>query len=127
MNFYEARELFKNMYKEIPVAFEFDEQCIHSLETLYTEGKMHAQNHVEYRRVKVTPNGMDSFYVPIQPHRMLASASYIKKKIPKDEIHFHSHDKINFTKATDEEKIVKLKELSDLTGMTPEEIKIRLE
>lgn len=79
MNFFEAQEFFKKMHPDKLVTFEFDDKCIRQIESIYTDGEMHDINHIEYRQVKVTPSGMDSIYVPIQPHRMLISADEVKK------------------------------------------------
>jgi hypothetical protein len=82
MNLYEAQDFFKQMYKDKKVVIEFDDKCIRKIECIYTDGNLHDTNHIEYRNVKVSVEGMESVYVPIQPHRMLISADQIKQKIP---------------------------------------------
>jgi hypothetical protein len=81
MNFYEAQDFFKKMYTDKLVTFEFDNKCIRQIEAIHTDGEIHDINHVEYRQVKVTPQGLPSVYVPIQPHRMCIKAEDLKKHI----------------------------------------------
>ena len=70
MNFFEAQDFFKKMYPEILVSFEFDEKCMRTMEIIHTDGQVNPVHHIEYNKVKVTPLGSDSIYVPIAPHRM---------------------------------------------------------
>lgn len=81
MNFFEAQEFFKKIYPDRLLTFEFDGKCIHQIEAIHADGEMREVNHIEYRYVKVTPQGLQSIYVPIQPHRMLISADELKKHI----------------------------------------------
>lgn len=127
MDYYQTQSFFKEMFKGQKVSFEFDDKCIRKLELIYSEGKMHIDNHIEYQKVKVTTENFTPFYVPIQPHRMIAPVSFVKDKVHEDEIYFHQEHKDAYAKASDEEKAMKLTELSALTGMSAEQIKKQLE
>jgi|SRR5271154_424068 len=90
MNFYEAQDFFKKLYPDKLVTFDFDDKCIRQIECVYTEGQLHPANHVEYNQVKMTPQGLPSQYIPIQPHRMIVTAATVKAKIAQDDIHMHA-------------------------------------
>lgn len=89
MNLFEAQEIFAKMNPGKNITFEFDEKCIRQIECIYTEGKLHPHNHVQYECVKVSVEGNEPIYVPIQPHRAIIDCHTVKNKIGKDEIHVY--------------------------------------
>lgn len=81
MNYFEAKEMFKKMYPEKKIDFEFDEKCHRVHELIYTDGKPNPVHHIENDKVKVSVEGMDAIYVPIQPHRECATWEHMKSLI----------------------------------------------
>ena len=81
MDIYEAQEFFKQMNPGKQITFEFDANCIRFIECVHTDTEMHENNHVEYRKLKVTVQGNDPIYVPIIPHRMIIKADDVKNHI----------------------------------------------
>lgn len=69
MNIFEVQDLFRNMYPEKKVSFEFDEKCHRYHELVYTDGKPNPVHHVDNNKVKVTVEGMEPKYVDIDSHR----------------------------------------------------------
>lgn len=125
MNFFEAQEFFKKMYPDKLITFEFDDKCIAQIECIYTDGDIHMINHIEYRQVKCTPQGMPSTYIPIQPHRMMISAEEMKKKISSSNIFIHPDEVKNLKliqSSKDPSFDIKLMELSYLSGLSKDEI-----
>ncbi len=86
MNYFEAQETFKKMYPDKNIAFDFDDNCVRIIECIYTDGELHYTNHIQYEKLKVSVDGMNPIYVPIQSHRMLIDADMLKSKIQKDKI-----------------------------------------
>lgn len=129
MDYFEAQEFFKQAYPGKQISFDFDDNCIRQIETIYTDGKMHISHHVECRKLKVTVDGILPIYVPILPHRMHMTSSQIKKKIPNDDIYWHPNELENLQKLKDENSPflnVRLQELSDITGKSKDEISSQL-
>lgn len=69
MDFYEAQDFFNQMYPGKKIAYEFDDKCQRKCEIVFTDGKPNDIHHVENNKVKVTVEGQNPVYVPIQPHR----------------------------------------------------------
>jgi len=125
MNYYEAQDAFKKMYPDRLVTFEFDEKCIRRIECVYTDGEMHMGNHIEYRHVKVIPEGMPSLYVPIDPHREIITAATVKAKIPKDAVYVHPDELKMLKELKDSDSpyyTSKLYELASYAGIDSEQI-----
>ncbi len=125
MNFFEAQEFSKKWYPDKLVTFELDEKCIRQIECIYTDSEMHMINHVEYNQVKVTPQGMESIYVPIQSHRQLITAAQIKSKVSKDSIYIHPDEikTLNEMKSKVDPLLeMKLDELSLHSGISKDDI-----
>ena len=129
MNLYEAQDFFKKMYPDKQISYDFDDSCIRQIECIYTDGKLHSHNHVEYQKVRVTVEGMSPMYVPIAPHRMIGSAAYVKGKIPRDDVHIHP-DELKTLQGlineNDDRQHQKLAEMIEITGLTADQIKARL-
>lgn len=127
MNFYEAQEFFKKLYPDRLVTFDFDDKCIRHIECIYTDGQLHPTNHVEYQQVKVTPQGMPSQYVPIQPHRMILTANTIKNKLANDDIYMHPDwiQSLNELKGTPYYDIA-IKEHIEMTGLSRAQIESKI-
>lgn len=70
MNFFEAQEFFKKMYPGKKISYDFDDNCARMHEIIYTEGKPNTHHHVDNDQVRVSVEGMDPFYCPIQSHRL---------------------------------------------------------
>ncbi len=88
MDLFQLQDFFKNMYPEKLITYEFDEKCQRVHELIYTDGKPNEYHHVEYNKVKVTPDKLDSIYVDIAPHREVFTWDAIKQIInSKTEIH----------------------------------------
>lgn len=81
MNLYETKDFFKKLYPNKEVLFEFDNNCIRSIEITQTEGKAHLYHHIDYDKLKVTPNGDPSVYIPISNHREVCTFEWIKNHI----------------------------------------------
>ncbi len=127
MNFFEAQEFFKKMYPDKLVSFEFDDNCIRQIECIYTEGQLHPINHVEYNRVKVTPQYQPSIYVPIQSHRSNISVSVVKSKIAKDDVYMHPDMIQSFKQLKDTPSYeIKMKEHMDITGLSKATIESKI-
>jgi hypothetical protein len=127
MNFFEAQEFFKKMYPDKLVTFDFDDTCIRQIECIYTDGQLHPMNHVEYNRVKATPLGMASTYIPIAPHRAIVTAATVKAKIPKDDVHMHPDTAKAFNDLKGKPDYdVKMQEHMAITGMTKAQIESKL-
>lgn len=88
MNLYETQDFFEKINPGKAITFDFDDKCIRQIECIYTDGKLHPVNHVEYQQVRVTVEGSDPIYVPIQPHRACIDCHCLKEKIARDELHF---------------------------------------
>jgi len=69
MNFFEAQDFFKQMYPGKSIQYEFDKKCCRACEITYTDGIENPIHHVENNKVKITVEGMDSIYIPIELHR----------------------------------------------------------
>lgn len=133
MNFFEAKEFFKNMYPDQLVIFDFDHKCIRTIECVYTDGCIHPINHIEYNRVKVTPQGKPSVYVPIQTHRESVSVSILKSKIPNDEVYFYPDVIATFKELKNDPLLLlmqsydmKMKEHMQLTGLSQKQIEDKI-
>lgn len=127
MDFFEAQEFFKKLYPDKLVILDFDDSCIRQIECIYTDGKLHPMNHVEYNRVKVTPQGMPSQYVPIQSHRAVVGVSTLKQKISTDELYFHPDTIASFNelKGTPQYDL-KMDAYIHLTGLSKLDIESKL-
>lgn len=81
MDYYQAKDFFKQMYPGKTITFEFDEKCHRFHQLVYTDGIPNPIHHIENNQIKVTVEGMDPIYVPIQPHRECAPWDHMKKLI----------------------------------------------
>ncbi len=129
MNYYEAQDAFKKMYPDRLVSFEFDGKCIRRVECVYTDGDMHMMNHIEYRHVKVTPKGMESIYVAIDPHREIITASTVKQKIQQDGVYIHPNELDSLKQLREENNPIFDAKVSDLvlhSGLSAQEIQSRI-
>ncbi len=81
MNFFEAQDMFKKMYPGKEIKFEFDEKCHRFHELIYTDGVPNPVHHIESNKVKVSVEGMQPIYSPIQPHRECVTWEHMKKLI----------------------------------------------
>lgn len=87
MNLFEAQDIFAKMNPGKNITFEFDDKCVRQIECIYTEGKLHPDNHVQYEHLKVTVEGNEPIYVPIMPHRAVIRAEDLKGKLTRDEVY----------------------------------------
>lgn len=81
MNLYEAIEFFSRANPEKNVLCNFDKKCIKTIELTFTDGNLNEIFHVENNRLKVSVEGSDPVYIPIQSHRFCCEASKIKDYI----------------------------------------------
>lgn len=81
MDYFEAQELFNNMYPDKKITYEFDEKCQRFHELVYTDGIPNPVHHIENNKVKVSVEEMDPMYIPIAPHRECCTWSHIKALI----------------------------------------------
>lgn len=124
MNLYEAQDFFKKTYPGKKISFEFDEKCHRVHELIYTDGNPNVVHHVENRQVKVTVEGMDPMYVPIDPHRETYSWADIKRIInSKNDIHINESDIEKLKKLSPAERDNAILEISKLTGVDSEKIR----
>ncbi len=113
MNFFEAQDFFKKLYPEKKIDFSFDDNCLHQVEIIYTNGKPHTTHHLEYHKVKMCIEGQDSVYLPISPHRMCCYWGDFKKLIQNQNNVYLNPDEIAHKDS---------EELSRMTGLPVEEI-----
>lgn len=69
MDYFQVQDFFKKLYPNNQITFELDKKCIDQAEIKFTNGKPNPIHHVEYRKVKVTVQGLDPLYIDIIPHR----------------------------------------------------------
>lgn len=81
MNFFEAQDLFRQIYPDKQITFEFDEKCQRVNEIIYTDGVPNEFHHIENNKVKVNVQGMDPVYVSIAPHREICTWQYLRDLI----------------------------------------------
>lgn len=122
MDYFQAQDLFKKMYPDKKIDFEFDENCHRFNELVMTNGNPNLYHHIENNQVKVTVEGQDPIYVPIMPHRETCTWAHIQNIITnKDDVHIH--DKDLEIAADSEEKIV---ELAKMSGLLKDHIKKKI-
>lgn len=126
MNFFEAQDFFKQMYVGKKITFEFDEKCHRFIEIVHTDGLPHEMHHLECNKVKVNVEGMDSIYIPIQPHRVNVTWKQAKSLLDsKSDVYIHP-DRLMTIKSLKErsdpdyEKC--LEECSEITGLSKDNI-----
>lgn len=129
MDFYEAKDFFKQMYPNKLVEYNFDNSCIRQVDCVFTKNQIHANCHIEYRQVRVTVGGQESFYVPIEPHRMIITCKELKKLIHDSDVFIHPDEIANvkdMIARKDPDVPHKLAELAEHTGLDEAAIMSRL-
>lgn len=91
MNLYELQDFINKKYPDKTKTFEFDKNCHRELSFIFTEGEAHPIHHLACTRCKVTVEGMQPEYWPIQPHRMNVSWNTAKGHI-NEVSKFYAHD-----------------------------------
>lgn len=125
MDYFQVQEFFQQANPGKQISYDFDDQCIRQIESIYTDGKMHIVNHVQYQKVKVSVEGMSPVYVPIAPHRMLVTAANLKNKVANDDVYFHPKEIENLKSLKDKDNAaleMHVQYLSDQSGKSKEEI-----
>lgn len=80
MDIYQAEKLVRQLHGD-NAKLEFDDNCHREINFVFTEGKAHGVNHVAFNRVKVVADGVQPYYLDIQPHRMNWTWNALKKYI----------------------------------------------
>lgn len=93
MDFLEAQDVFNKMYPLKKITFDFDEKCHRNYELVFTDGIPNPIHHIANNKVKVTVEGMDPIYVPILPHREVATWDHMTNLINKKSIQLSNHVK----------------------------------
>lgn len=78
MDMIQAQEFFAQMYPGKKVDYTFDKECHRQIELIMTDGKPNPYHHIECHHVKVSPEGLPSFRVPIKPHRLTVDLQTLK-------------------------------------------------
>ena len=128
MNLYECQEWFKQMYPGKKVDFSFDEKCHRQHDLMFTDGKPNLVHHVEYKKVKVTVEGMDPMYVPIAPHRENFVWADMKKFVNgKSDVHINQEQIDELKKLPSDELEKACHELARMSDLSVEKIKQKLQ
>lgn len=123
MDLFEAKEFFTDLYKGKELKYEFDNHCMRTIEIVHTESLPHLINHVEYNKVKITPDGVEPFYIPIAPHRMNISIAEIRKYLSSNsDSYIHPQMKEEYGKASEETRKKMSEEIRNLSGFTDEQL-----
>lgn len=128
MDLYQVEEFMKEMYPGKELSYEFDDNCHRTVEMMFTNGAPNLVHHVECNRVKVNIPGEPSRYVPIAPHRIGTSWDAVKKYVnAKQDVFIHDQQKQAYSEAKDQrEKDNIIKQISDYSGLSIEQIKTKL-
>lgn len=118
------------MYPGKEIKYEFDAQCYRNKQLVFTDGKPNCVHHLECNKVKVTVEGMEPKYVPIQSHRFNLGWANIKKLISEyNDVHIHEND-LKQLKELKESDInlynSKLEEVSQISGLSRDKIEEKL-
>ncbi len=73
MNFFEAQEFIKKVNPGKDIKFEFDKQCVRTIEFIFSNGEPHEIPHVQYEKIKITIEKQEPMYIQISPHRVTLS------------------------------------------------------
>ena len=79
MNLFELKEFFGKMHPEKTINYEFDKNCIRSIELVYIDSVMLDFFHIEYDKIKVTVDGENPIYAKIMPHRSSISKELLNE------------------------------------------------
>ena len=69
MNLNEVQDFIKQMNPNRNIIFDFDKNCIRTIELTLTDGVINEMFHVEYNQVKVMVDNENPTYAKIKPHR----------------------------------------------------------
>lgn len=129
MDLYEVQEMIASQFPDKNVTFEFDESCHRFIEIVVTDGLPNVVHHIENNKVKVNVEGIYSFYLPIQPHRMNFTWTAIKELLgKKNDVHIHPTD-LDFLKECDkdcDDYKAKMDQLVSFTGLSQKDIESKL-
>lgn len=133
MDIVETQKMFKELYPDHLVKFEFDEKGIRKCECIMTDGLPNLHHHLEFDKVRVTIDGVLDKYVPITTHRITTTwAEYKKIILSKNEVFIHSDQIKELSEAKNNPDRLKeyetmINELSQYSGMTKEDIEVKLQ
>lgn len=128
MNLYEAQEFFKQANPGKKIDFDFDEKCHRFNELVMTDGLPNMVHHIECNKVKVTIEGQNSVYVPIQSHRLgITWKTMLDMLNAKGDVHIHPDEikVLGELKATPDIYALKMKQLMDHSGLTQAQIEAK--
>lgn len=115
MDYFEVKSFFEQLYPGKSIDLSFDDSCIRQVEIIHTDGLPNLIHHVEYRKVKVSVEGLDATYVSILPHRMNCCWKDIQKAL----------SNIKDVYINPEELSLETQELEKMSGLSIEEIQKR--
>jgi len=132
MDFFEAQEFFQKQYPNKEIKYEFDDSCHRFNEMVFTDGLPNMIHHIECRKVKVTPEGMDSFYASISPHRMAVSWVDMKKiaeaQLLKTDVHINDEFLKELASLKDENELeTSMNEVIKMCGISKFNLKKKIE
>lgn len=123
MDLFEAQDFFTKAFPGKNIDFEFDENCHRFNEIVLTDGKPNLHHHIEHHNVKVSIEGNDPVYVPIEPHRETCTWAYMKNLIgSKADVHIND-EHLEIAKDSPE----KIKELMLHADLSAKQIQEKVE
>lgn len=129
MDLYELQEMLNTQNPDKKFTLEFDPICQRVIEIVLTDGSPNVVHHVEHNKVKVTIDGMQPYYFPIQPHRVNYTWSAIQSILQgKKDIFIHENDLKELSemdKESDDYKN-KINMLSDYSTLSFEQIENKI-
>lgn len=81
MDLIELQEMMNKSFVGKKIDYDFDLNCSRLINICLTEGVPHLYHQIEFNRVKVTIEGMESQYIGIQPHRVPFTWMDIQKMV----------------------------------------------
>jgi hypothetical protein len=81
MDLIELQEMINKSFPDKKICYDFDHNCGRLINICMTEGVPHLYHQIEFNRVKLTIEGMESQYIGIQSHRVAFTWTDIQKMV----------------------------------------------
>lgn len=78
MDYYTAKDVFDSMNPGKVVTYDFDKNCLRKTEFIWNNGELNDDAFSEFDKVRITVEGQDPVYVPINTHRQADTIEFHK-------------------------------------------------